>query len=87
MYTYGRFLSSYAHMPAIEAKMTKKKPYIDMHILASSADLQPISNSLNDYCFSIMLDYGRSHLPSTMQSKSVLLLLMVYCRCWVAIHT
>lgn len=47
------------------------------YILASSVDLQPISNSLNDYCFSIMLDYDKSHRWPFQKSKSMLLLLLL----------
>lgn len=35
-------------------------PSYDKSISASSADLPTISNSLNDYCFSIMFDYDKS---------------------------
>lgn len=48
-----------------------------MYTLASSVALQPISNSLNDYCFSIMLDYDKSHLSPFQKSKIMLFLLLL----------
>lgn len=58
------------------------------YILASSVDLQPISNSLNDYCFSIMLDYDKSHLWPFQKSKSMLfLLLLLLPLCFILFHS